>query len=303
MPAAKDNIRFEKYAEINAESLLTELLINGCTSDQFIINQQSSFRKLYRKDVDKVSFNDSDAHTGRQVTIDINRDSIYDVLPEGLFHQPMNTNTGTDLSRMVGDSRRLKEEEKKARLFFKPFDQEMVGYATEVEQQERAMMQSILWGNVAEDPYIFWGIPGSIPKEPAAILSGIMPWAYLIKGDMKLTAKAMQMLMECRVSAKAVQLKMQEVKTGSMQMEEVILGQDSVIGNHFWEAGMSWVFTLHQIPPHKMALYTAKGYISKMLDFFTDIFLPIEIDVLFQYETQDSKAGEADPILGYGFTI
>ncbi|MES2774747.1 MAG: hypothetical protein V4722_11215 [Bacteroidota bacterium] len=303
MAQASKNIRVEKYAEINAESLLSELLANGCTPEQLVITQQSSFRKLYRKDIDKVSISDADEHEGRQVTVQINRDSIYDLLPEGLFHQPLSNSGGSELNRMVADSRRLKEEEKKARLFFKPFDQEMVGYATQVEQEERNLMQKILMGNFAENPYQFWDIPADIPEHEAFVLSGIMPWAYLIKGNLELTAKAIQMLVGLTVSTAEKWQKYQQVQSGPGQMDEVILGEDSVLGDIFCEGGLYWVFTIHQIPPHKMELYTGKGYISKMLDLFTDIFLPVEMDVQFEYEIEYSKTGEADPILGYGFVL
>lgn len=303
MEQPPNNISYEQYADINVESLLSELLANGCTREQLVINQQSSFRKLYRKDIDKVSFGEADNNYGRQVIVNINRDSIYDVLPEGLFHQPVSNSGGSDLSRMVGDSRRLKEEEKKARLFFKPFDQEMVCYATDVEIQERNLMHQILWGNFAEDPYSFWGIPASVPQHEAFVLSGIIPWAYLIKGNKMLTAKAMQMLVGTRVSVAEKWQNYQQVSAGFGQMNGAILGENSVLGNIFFEGALCWVFTFHQIPPHKMELYTGKGYISRLLGFFTDIFLPVEIEVQYEYQTDDSKSGEADHILGYGFVL
>ncbi len=118
----KTDIDFEKYADINAETLLAELLSNGLVTNQLKVSKSSAFKKIYRKDVDKVFF-DSDDQGTQNATIAINRDGIYDVLPEGLFHQPTSTGSGINTSAMVAESRRLREEEKKARLFFQPFDQ------------------------------------------------------------------------------------------------------------------------------------------------------------------------------------
>jgi len=304
MAKAGTIVQFKKYADLNAESLLCELLANGCTPEQLVINRQSSFRKLYRKDIDKVSFEQGGNNEGQQVIINVNRDSIYDVLPEGLFHQPLGTSTGgNDLNRMVGDSRRLKEEEKKARLFFKPFDQELLGYATQVEQEERNLMQKILLGNFAEDPYEFWGIPADIPSKEAFVLSGLIPWAYLVKGNMALTAKAIQMLVGTHVSVAASAQQSHKAGSASGQMEGAILGEDTVLGSDFCEGGLCWIFTINQIEPGKMELFTGKGYISKLLAFFTDIFIPVEIDVLFKHETATTKTAGANQILGYGFIL
>jgi len=52
-----------------------------------------------------------------------------------------------------------------------------------------------------------------------------------------------------------------------------------------------------------MELFTGKGYISKLLAFFTDIFIPVEIDVLFKHETATTKTAGANQILGYGFIL
>src|ERR1700712_905735 len=117
MASTKEYIEFEKYAELNAETLFAELLQNGLGSNQLNISKNGAFKKLYRKDIDKAFFDQDDQDT-TIATVGINRDGIYDVLPEGLFHQPTSAGSGINTVAMVAESRRLKEEEKKARLFF-----------------------------------------------------------------------------------------------------------------------------------------------------------------------------------------
>jgi hypothetical protein len=298
----KKNIDFKKYADINAETLLAELLQNGLGTNQLNISKSGAFKKLYRKDIDKAFFDKDDQGT-TIANVGINRDGIYDVLPEGLFHQPSASGSGINMSVMVAESRRLKEEEKKARLFFQPFDQEFMLFATEVEQQERHLMQQILWGNLAGDPYIFWGIPKIIPKEQATMLTGIMPWAYLIKGNADLTTKAIEMILDKKVTVKKQWLASQVTESEPFTINELTLGEDSVIGSMFFEEGLSWIFSIWEIPDAEMEYYTADQYLGKLLNLFVEIFLPVEIDVKFDYQPSETLQPSMNHILGYGFTI
>jgi hypothetical protein len=298
----KKNIDFGQYAHLNAESLLAELLQNGLTANQLNLSKTGAFKKLYRKDIDKAFF-DKNGQGTWAANVGINRDGIYDVLPEGLFHQPSASGSGINMSSMIAESRRLKEEEKKARLFFQPFDQEFMLFATEVEKQERLLMQQILWGNLAGDPYIFWNIPKEIPKAQAAILTGIMPWAYLIKGNAELTTKALEMILGKKTTLEKEWLTDQVTKNEAFTINELTLGEDSVIGSVFFEEGLSWVFTILEIPETELEYYTDNQYLGKLLALFVEIFIPVEIDVKFDYKTAKTLQPVMNHILGYGFTI
>jgi len=296
------DIQFESYAHINAETLLAELLANGLSADQLQITKAGAFKKLFRKDIDTIKA-DKDDHGRTQLKIGINRDSIYDVLPEGLFHQPVAANTSSSTSTMVSDSRRLKEEEKKARLFFQPFDHEFMLTATAVEQQERYFMHQVLGGNLSEDPYLFWDIPTDIPKEQATKLTGILPWAYLIKGNADLSAKTLQMILGKPVSLQQKWEVEQQLQYEPSKMEQMVLGEDTVLGAGFAEATYCWVFSIREIETAEMQYFTPPHHFGKLLQLFTDIFIPVETDVKFEFETVEMTESLADHILGYGFMI
>lgn len=302
MAATKEYIGFEKYADLNAETLFAELLQNGLTTNQLNISKNSAFKKLYRKDIESAFFDQDDQGTAI-ATVGIHRDGIYDVLPEGLFHQPTSTGSGINTFAMVAESRKLREEEKKARLFFQPFDHEFMLFATQVEQQERYLMQQILWGNLAGDPYSFWGIPKQIPKAQATMLTGIMPWAYLIKGNAGLTTKAMEMIMDKKITVEKQRFTNQVTKSEPFTINDFILGEDSVIGSIFFEESLSWVFTIWEILDTEMEYYTSNQYLGRLLDLFIEIFIPVEIDAVFEYKPAETTQPTVNYILGYGFTI
>ncbi|MFA6056723.1 MAG: hypothetical protein WC756_00890 [Taibaiella sp.] len=295
-------LNIQKYFLLKAEALCAELMANGVSFDDLIIKHSGSFRKSYRNDIE-IAEHAKDG--SEQVIIEINRDGIYDKLPEGLFHQTRGGSNTAGLKGMVGEYRRYREEERQARKFFQPIEQEFFRYAVMVEEGERKLQYGILNGNLESDFYRFWNIDQSLPKKPASVLVLIMPWIRQIKGDMQLTAKALSMIL-----AKPVQVEeriveeQQDDETGFMLGENVTLSMDTVCGNRFAEPYVQWVFTISSLAAHETEWYTPQKPYGKLLQRFEELFIPLNAEAQFEYHCEETIAAEQpEPILGYGFYL
>lgn len=292
----------QKYFLLKAEALCAELMANGISFDDLIIKHSGSFRKSYRNDIETAAQAKDDSG---QVIIEINRDSIYDKLPEGLFHQTRGGSNTAGLKGMVGEYRRYREEERQARKFFQPIEQELFRYAVMVEQEERKLQYGILNGNLESDFYRFWNIDQSLPKKPASVLVLIMPWIRQIKGDMQLTAKALSMIL-----AKPVQVELciveeqQDNETGFMLGENAALSMDTVCGSRFAEPYVQWVFIINGLATHEAEWYTPQKPYGKLLKRFEELFIPLDAEAQFEYHCEETiTAEQLEPILGYGFYL
>lgn len=293
----------QKYYLLKAEALCAELMANGVSFDDLIIKHAGSFRKSYRNDIELINQNKGDSE--EDILIEINRDSIYDKLPEGLFHQTKGGGNTSGLKAMVGEYRRYREEERQARKFFQPIEQEFFRYAVMVEEEERKLQYGILNGNLESDFYRFWNIDTALPKKPASILVLIMPWIRQIKGDINLTAKALSMILAKPVKAeiKVVEEQMNE-GTGFRLGADASLSMDTVCGNQFAEPYVQWIFTIEDIDPGAIALYTPQQPYGKLLSRFDELFIPLEAEARFEYQYEKSvAAAETEHVLGYGFYL
>jgi hypothetical protein len=297
-----ENFDPKKYNHLKVEALCAELLRNGLSFENIVLSFAGSFKKRFRKDIDAIKVLQDD--NGKDILeIQVNRDSIYDLLPEGVFHQPIARNKNASLGDIVADFRRLKEEEKNARKFFRPFENEFARYVTFVEEQERNFAADILSGNISGSFSEFWGLPKGLPNEASAMLAKLLPWAYIIKGDLKLTAKALQIILNKEIDGVEKNINAQEAQNNDFQLNDVLLGVDMVTGNCFEEPSVCWMFTINDILANEMEQFTDLKPFGKLLKLFVEIFVPIEIDVIFEYKTEQFAADISEKILGYGFTL
>jgi len=293
----------DQYHLLKAEALCAELMSNGLAFDDLAVRFIGAFRKSYRNDIEAL---EPAAGGERRLTISINRDGLYDNLPEGLFHQTKGGRHTSSLTNMVGEYRRYREEERQARKFFQPLEQELFRYAVQVEEEERKLRFGMLNGNLENEFYRFWNIDNGIPRRPASLLVLIMPWLKQIKGNMQLTAKALSIIVGKPVSAA---VRIMEVFTGegasfALGEQEVLLGIDSVCGNSVTEPNVQWVFTLSDMEEDELAQYTPDRPYGKLLRRFEELFIPMDVEACFEYHGfAAADVQHHEPILGYGFYL
>jgi len=292
----------QQYFLLKAEALCAELMANGLSFDELIVKHAGSFRKSYRNDIESVA---PTRGADEGITMELNRDSIYDKLPEGLFHQTRGGSNTAATRDMVGEYRRYREEERQARKFFQPVEQELFRYAVMVEEAERKIQYGILNGNLESDFHRFWGIDASLPHKPASVMVLVMPWIRQIKGDMKLTAKALSMILARPVSVEEQIVAEQSREEAAFQLGNgSVLSVDTVCGNHFAEPYVEWVFSIEGLLADEAGQFTTHEPYGRLLQRFVELFVPLDAEARFEYHYKEDLNEETpEHILGYGFYL
>lgn len=292
----------DKYnlTTIKAEVLCAELLQNGLTFDKVIYQPCGSFRQSFRPDIESIpeQFDDKDGFP-----IAVNRDGIYDRLPEGLFHQTRGNGKTMLVADMVTEHKRFRDEEKNARKFFLPFEQEIFRYGVMVEEEERQRSMGFYDDGLQEAFLKFWDIDSNLPREAAKVLVRIMPWAATIKGNLTLTAKALELMLGQKVIAKVGNKKNKLITNASFMLGTSVLGMDSVAGIELHEDGCYWHFTIAELSPKQVYQYTSGKPYGIFIKQFEELLIPVEIDIVFDYEIKKTEQDEAEQVLGYSLSI
>ncbi len=293
----------QRYYLLKAESLCADLIENGIGFEDLFIRFAGSFRKSYRNDIEEVTFSGE----GRKspVTIELNRDGIYDKLPEGLFHQTRGSSRTASVSAMVTEYRQFREEERMARKFFQPVEQEIFCYQVMIEQLERKIQFGILNGDAGAAFYDFWDIDPRLPKKAVATLILIMPWLRTIKRDKDLTAKALSMALAKEVSiVEKVSYTGYSADAGFVLGGASYLSRNTVCGASGTIPLVQWVFTINGLSYEEMEDYLpGKGY-GQFISRFKELFIPVEIDALFDFANpMEINPEKKDAILGYGYYL
>ncbi len=301
MSPGSPSYRSKAHLLLRGEAFIAALLDNGFSFDRLILDRTGSFTKSYSNDIEAVKpgIDDRDQEI---LQIALNRDGIYDRLPEGLFHQPRAVGGKTTVGQMVGEHRRLREEERAARKFFQPIEHELFRYSVLIEEEERTFLSGMLSGNLDNAFSKFWNLQTDLPEHLTAGLTRIMPWAYFIKGDAALCAKALGIVLAKDVAV-SIQIRESHRNEDCYRLGTGELGIDTLSGSSFEEPSVCWEFSISGLDAAEMSAFVGSEKYARFLQQFIDIFIPLEADAVFVYEVQASALEGAESILGYNFVL
>ena len=304
MRAESNQYSQARHISLSAEAFCAALLDNNVYFDDLIIEFAGSFRRTYRNDIESVTIEAREPGNDK-ITLVLNRDGIYDKLPEGLFHQSLGSSRTAALRDMIGEHRRYKEEEKAARKFFQPVQQEIFRFAVMAELEEREILFSMLTGNVSRTFFEFWDIDDRLPEKSAETLIRLMPLQQRIKSDKTLIAKSLQLCLDKKVDVTEITVYEQSCADAAFTVGNGnMLGVDTITGTDFSEPSKKWIFTIHDLTTSEMEQYLDGKPFGRFLARFTEIFLPIEIEAQFEFEPiEQEEQMQREYIMGYGFYI
>ena len=116
-------LKREDHIDYLAELIVSQYIANNhINEDNVYFHSLGVFKRFFSQDVDKVLTRKNDKGE-QERNVYINREGIYDLLPEGLFHGHSHKQI-KDRKETVQEFTQHKLEERSARQFFSPLEQE-----------------------------------------------------------------------------------------------------------------------------------------------------------------------------------
>ena len=299
----------EKSEHINEllYDLLAEYLVSNLTEEGVGLNKILAVfdGQLKRKWSNDISLTEvEEFENGDEViTFHLNRSGIYDSLPEALFYRySVNKNfTGEEMAK---ESVKLKVEEKEARLFFKPFENEIflqgVRLASKESQVFSSLYSDFLNGLIPD----FWKIDAGIPPRYTTKLIKLLPFVHQIVGNFELTAKCLEFIIDEKVtiefSHEEPEIIQPENEPVNNSLGKCSLGEDTVLGMEVTGFIGRLVFQIGSLENTKPKDFFNNGPTDNLLKCFYSYFMPMELDIetkLFQKEAQSKFVLSSDPEL------
>lgn len=267
------------YLDIRAEVLITEILENSALDiSDFTISPKSTFKRTYRRDVIGYQYgaSRSDDHT---ITFNTSRSGIYDTLPEGVFHNPADQ----ELKGLSYHKKREREkkDERDARSFFQPIENEFYVQQVGIEKKERELYDRFasIKNNFLLD---FWQLDNGLPHSFLIRLIKLLPHAHAVLGNLEATAQCLEKIIGVKVRLDAGwsdKVRFRESKKAE------ILGVDFVLTAQE-TAVLCPTVTVHIGPvnPDEAGQYVEGSPLMQFLELFYGYFLPMEMEVASQVE-------------------
>jgi hypothetical protein len=289
--------------DIKAETLVNQALQNNLHPDDFVAMHDGRFVREYRPDlydVNKVE----DSRLLQLLQLRLSRSGLYDLVPEGLFHQSYTGKPSTSAAEMAAQSRNDRKKEQAARKFFQPIENSIFRQQLMIEQQEENILAGINNGLLNDYFFTFWEFPEGLNKTSAMLLVLLLPYAHAIAGDLSLMQDCLKILLQENVTISMVQPADCAAPATASELGTGELGNDMVCGHSFNEDYPCLQYFIGPLQHSKPVDYVTGGDNDLLLQVFNNYFAPFEADIIIEVEVDRSRAlvelsEDESPILGY----
>lgn len=259
------------YENLKAEIIIAQLQKNtSLESSNVVINNQSTFRRAHRRDILEAKVKNDTL-----LEVLLSRNGVYDQLPEGMFHSPSAAKNNKSYS---GIRKTYKKEEKDARHFFSPLENEFFQQTLNIEVNEQELLNNFL--NLDNNfLYIFWKIEKEIPQNYLLKLLKLIPYSYKIAGNIKLTELCLKKILDKNVSIKKIYVN--NVAPSNNLNSNLILGLDfSLANSESRVCNPTYEVTIGPIEENEIDDFiNEKSGVKKLITIFYDYFAPLEMDI------------------------
>lgn len=266
--------------DYRVEALLAFWLENGVVNlDKLTIQPEGSFRRPYSKDVLEVEQPESPG--SGDLTLHISREGLYDMVPEGLFHQA-ESKSQKSTADAAAESERYRKEEKAARQFFLPLEQEFYRQRIWLEHTElRTWLNSVR--PESESFFLnFWGVDrNAFTQTQCSMLLTILPHLHEVVGDMELTAYCLEKMMMEPMSIAYVSRKEEVLSTEEDNLlGSGSLGVDIVLAGSWWADEPAVEVTVGPVSSEKVSRFLPEGEAYKQMEQLYGFLFPAEATVI-----------------------
>lgn len=264
--------------DYKAEIVATSLIEQGVDPDKITIIRDGIFRRGISKEVEKIYRKYSDYDLVDYLCIHANKEGMYDMLPQNIFHQPIHKSTTKDKEDVLEEIRIHRSEEFFARKFFHVF--ELIADRTLIDAYsfESKYNRKTTHSEFTKLFIRYWPILQMLTLKQGVFFIHIIPLLHRIRLHYGNMERAFSHVLE--VPVKITEVKLPAKKTGQNfgsnlgKGRKSKLGVNLVLGDEFDDGIYDLKLTVGPIPAITMRnfLETAKGY--KILESLCEVFLP-----------------------------
>lgn len=284
IPSEKLNELIDQLqSDIRFEVILAELLADGLSMEDVIVDNNSLFARNYHRDIEKTEQIEQEHQRKKKFRIVVNREGIYDRVPQDIFHQPSDPQKKSDKEKVLKEIQFQNELEKSARQFFKPLEQEFYRLRMKLEMEERKFLFETNDDLNTELMDALWNLPDFFNDFQKSRLGLLMPLLNKIVGNTTLVAFVMSIISGDRVEIFQSAPQRQKVND-SLELGKNNLGKNTVLDGELVANLPSFTIKIFVENETHLTDYLPGGKKNKIHNFFCNLFLPLENDVMLELD-------------------
>ena len=263
--------------DYKATVIASELIEHGFPLEDIYFRNVSIFRRFVSKDVNNIQWESDDAGPDKLV-LELNREGLYDMLPDGLTHAKNSRITDPNITNEFVLHRKQEEH---ARKFFSTFENEFIHFSLQLEILERELYDNKNEIQVREFFEYFYGDSRFLTDIQVLTLLYILPLSNKIRADIKLISQTLSKILNYRIVVSKEKNKLQalNISDSTARLNESTLGIDTVISDSCMVHTFSYNVAIYDIQFEDYGDFARNGKCSNVLRFVLPYFFPAGADV------------------------
>jgi hypothetical protein len=263
--------------DYKANVIAAELVEHGFPIDDIYFKNVSIFRRFISKDVNDVLWDEND-NGPDQLVFELNREGLYDMLPEGLIHSKSQRRPAGEAQNEFAVHRKQEEHTRK---FFSSFENEFLHSALQLEIIERELYNSRNANKTREFFEIFYGNSRFLTDTQVLTLLYILPLSNKIRADVKIISETLTKILKYKITVVKQKNKPQVLKVNSpvASLNNCFLGIDSVISDSCVVHSFCYDLIVYDIGYKEYGDFRKNGKCSNVINFVLPYFFPVSAEI------------------------
>lgn len=275
--------------DFKAEVIAAELVERGTDADRILILMLGAMKRTFSKDVASIEEEASDYDHKEYVVVKTPKEGIYDMLPQGLFHQPAVNKSGKTGREFIETIKLRKVEEQNARKFFLPFEATINFLRMQMALYENRLDKRLHYDDLVRIFSDHWEIFNYLDARQANIFLHLIPIIHDVRDDHPViqTIFEMMFLLPVGISLRN-QLPLHPAQPMFSRMGESTLGLNLTTGNALYNEGVDEILiTIGPMHYEVFRKFMPGGPNQRILQLLMDYLLPVHLDVVTEFVLGD----------------
>ncbi len=289
-------INKQENIDFLAEVVVSHLVANKKIDESNVyVHLLGVFRRFFSKEIEKIEVRKNDSGD-KEWNIFLHREGFYDLLPEGFFHGSTKKYF-KDRKETFEEFRMHREEEKRARLFFSPLEQEFFKYHVYKEIFEQNFFYS---PETIQEFIDFFDLNKlELNMYQKASLFFILPHIPRISGNVSLIETCFRIILQEEVRIEtAYQPSVQKYDGYYSILGRNTLGYNTLLGNSYIDHNPSLVVHIGPLADSNSLMSYLFGIKRSVIIRLTELFiqadLPVSILIILNENDRIFVLGEKD---------
>lgn len=270
--------------DYKAEVIIAGLLEGGLSPDHIYMIREGNAERGYSKDIAYLRTEYFLRRQTKYLGLRVNRQGLYDILPEGIFHKSTGNPFQKDVTDIIKEIEKQRKEEQVAKMFFRPFEVSASNALIHAQLFERKIDKKRTNRNFVNIFSRYWPILSLLPLNKAVLFIEIISVVADIGHKIEFSAQIISALLDVPVKITQGNRPCSRISKGVVpRLKNMRLGLNAIIGKTYEEEYENIIVRLGPMSSERIVYYNKDNNGKKIIKYLSDALLPADRKAYFRY--------------------